>query len=61
MELKKGEKITLTTSKDFYDKGTASKIYVDYANIVKVIKKGHRVFVDDGLMSLVVDEVGKYS
>lgn len=58
VELKKGEKITLTTSIDFYEKGTASKVYVDYTNIVKVIKKGHRVFIDDGLMSLIVDEIG---
>lgn len=60
VELKKGEKITLTTSIDFYEKGTASKVYVDYTNIVKVIKKGHRVFIDDGLMSLIVDEIGMY-
>lgn len=60
VELKKGEKITLTTSKDFYEKGTASKVYVDYTNIVNVIKKGHRVFVDDGLMSLIVDEIGMH-
>ncbi|XKL66447.1 hypothetical protein PGB90_009867 [Kerria lacca] len=58
VELKRGGKITLTTVKDFYEKGNVNKVYVDYANIVNVVKKGNRVFVDDGLMSLIVDEIG---
>lgn len=49
----------MTTDKSFYEKGTVDKVYVDYVNIVNVIKKGNRVYIDDGLMSLVVDEVGK--
>ncbi|XP_030573431.1 pyruvate kinase isoform X1 [Drosophila novamexicana] len=61
IELKKGETIKLTTDKAFLEKGSLEVVYVDYANIVNVVKPGNRVFVDDGLISLVVREVTKDS
>lgn len=57
VELKRGAKIQLTTNKDFADKGSEDKIYVDYQNIVNVLKPSNRIYVDDGLISLMVDEV----
>jgi pyruvate kinase len=57
--LKKGDSITLTIDKAFAEKGTAQTVFVDYENITKVVKKGNRVFVDDGLISLIVNNVGK--
>ncbi|XP_035901967.1 pyruvate kinase-like isoform X2 [Anopheles stephensi] len=57
VELKKGEKIQLTTDKEHLEKGNKDKIYVDYVNIVKVVKPGDHVFVDDGLISLVVESI----
>lgn len=57
IELKKNDTIKLSTSKDFAEKGNKDCIFVDYPNIVKVVKPGNRVFVDDGLISLVVKEV----
>jgi pyruvate kinase len=57
--LKKGDLIKLTTDKAFAEKGTAETVFVDYENITKVVKQGNRVFVDDGLISLVVSSVGK--
>jgi pyruvate kinase len=57
--LKKGDSIKLTTDKAFVEKGTAETVFVDYENITKVVKQGNRVFVDDGLVSLVVNSVGK--
>lgn len=58
--MKKGDSIKLTTDKAHAEKGTAQTVFVDYENITKVVKKGNRVFVDDGLISLVVNNVGKY-
>lgn len=57
VELKKGESIKLTINKEFAEKGTGKQVFVDYANIVNVVKKNNRVFVDDGLISLIVTEV----
>lgn len=57
VELKKGETIRLTTNKEYAEKGNASIVYVDYVNIVNVVKKNNRVFVDDGLISLIITEV----
>ncbi|XP_067617419.1 pyruvate kinase-like isoform X2 [Eurosta solidaginis] len=57
VELKKNELIKLSTNPAFLEKGNKDTIYVDYTNIVKVIQPGNRVFVDDGLISLVVKEI----
>jgi len=50
VELKKGETIKLTTNKDFAEKGDINTVFVDYANIVNVLKPSNRVYVDDGLI-----------
>jgi pyruvate kinase len=42
------------------EKGNASVVYIDYENISKVLKVGNRVFVDDGLISLIVTSVSKF-
>lgn len=42
------------------EKGNAQVVYVDYENISKVLKAGNRVFVDDGLISLIVSAVSKF-
>ena len=57
VELKRGDTIKLTTNKDFSEKGTAQIVYVDYVNIVNVIKPKNRIFVDDGLISLIAEQV----
>ncbi|XP_037945091.1 pyruvate kinase isoform X2 [Teleopsis dalmanni] len=59
IELKKNDTIKLTTSKEYMEKGNKDCIYVDYANIVNVVKPGNRVFVDDGLISLIVKDVSE--
>lgn len=35
------------------EKGNASTVYVDYDNIHKVVNVGNKIYVDDGLISLV--------
>lgn len=57
VELKKGDKIRFTTNKDFMEKGNKDVVFLDYTNIVNVVKKGNRIFVDDGLISLICEEV----
>lgn len=39
------------------EKGTSKKIFVDYENIQKVVQIGNRVYVDDGLISLVCNSI----
>ncbi|PAV69626.1 hypothetical protein WR25_25040 [Diploscapter pachys] len=56
IELVKGGSIRLTTDPKFQESGTAVNLYVDYKNISKVVSLGSRVYVDDGLISLIVDE-----
>lgn len=59
VEIVKGESlIKITTDDSYKDQCSAEIIYVDYKNIVKVVVPGNRVFVDDGLISLVIKEVG---
>ena len=46
------------TADPTYKEAVDSKnIYVDYTNITKVVKNGMRVYIDDGLLSLLVLEV----
>ncbi|XP_046393962.1 pyruvate kinase-like isoform X2 [Ischnura elegans] len=58
VELVKGKKIKLTIDKEFMEKGNDSVVFVDYVNITKVVAVGNRIFVDDGLISLIAKEVG---
>lgn len=57
IELKKGDSIRLSTDKQYSEKGNKDVVYVDYDNITNVVKVGNRVFVDDGLISLVVTKI----
>lgn len=57
VELKKGEKLKLTTDRAYMEKGNGQIIYVDYDNIIKVVQPGNRIYVDDGLLSLMVTAV----
>lgn len=55
----RGNKIKVTTSDEFKEKCDSNVLYMDYQNINKVVQPGSRVYVDDGLISLVVKSIGR--
>ncbi|XP_034476660.1 pyruvate kinase-like [Drosophila innubila] len=57
VELKKGATFKLSTNQEFQEKGTVEKVYVDYKNITKVLKPKDHVYLDDGLISLLVKDI----
>ncbi len=57
--MEKGAKIKLTTDDAFKEKCTKDVVWLDYKNITKVIVPGKRIFIDDGLISVVATEIGK--
>lgn len=54
VQLVRGNKIILTIEEKNYEACTDSLLFVDYKNIVKVVKGGDKIFIDDGLISLKV-------
>ena len=58
--MKKGQTIKVTVDDAFNESGSEEVIYVDYKNITKVVVPGNRVYVDDGLISLIVKEIGNF-
>ncbi|KAG7473457.1 hypothetical protein MATL_G00095970, partial [Megalops atlanticus] len=58
VELKKGNMIKITLNDSFKDNCDEHNLWVDYKNIIKVVQAGSHVYIDDGLMSLKVKEIG---
>lgn len=52
-----GDHVTLTVDSQYREQCSASLVYVDYENIVNVLKPGSCVFIDDGLIALRVARV----
>merc|ERR1712045_79088 len=56
--LETGAAIKITTDDAFKEKCSKDVLWVDYKNINKVIKPGKRIYIDDGLISVVAKEIG---
>ncbi|XP_020847254.1 pyruvate kinase PKLR isoform X1 [Phascolarctos cinereus] len=54
VEIVKGSQVRVTVDPAFRTRGDASTVWVDYPNIVRVVSEGGRIYIDDGLISLVV-------
>ncbi|XP_037546846.1 pyruvate kinase PKM [Nematolebias whitei] len=58
VELKKGNMIKVTLDDAYQDNCSDEILWLDYKNITKVVEVGSKVYIDDGLMSLQVKEIG---
>uniref|UniRef100_G1MSA4 Pyruvate kinase n=1 Tax=Meleagris gallopavo TaxID=9103 RepID=G1MSA4_MELGA len=59
VELKKGAALKVTLDNAFMENCDEHVLWVDYKNLIKVIDVGSKIYVDDGLISLLVKEKGK--
>lgn len=55
--LKEGDTLDLSTKPEDMNCGTASRLFVNYANLDRVITPGQTVLLDDGLIELTVTKV----
>lgn len=58
VELVKGSQVLVTVDPKFQTRGDAKTVWVDYHNITRVVAVGGRIYIDDGLISLVVRKIG---
>lgn len=54
-----GNMIKVTTDDAFMEKCSAEVLWVDYKNITKVMELEKRIYIDDGLISVIVKEKGE--
>lgn len=55
----KGNKIKMVIDEKFENVCNEHTLWVDYKNIVKILNVGSRIYVDDGLISLIVEAKGE--
>ena len=58
VQLETGAVIKIVTDDAYREKCSQDNLWVDYKNITKVLTPGKRIFIDDGLISVVAKEIG---
>uniref|UniRef100_A0A8C6LQZ4 Pyruvate kinase n=1 Tax=Nothobranchius furzeri TaxID=105023 RepID=A0A8C6LQZ4_NOTFU len=58
VELEKGSHVRVVTAESDKDKTDGKIIWVDYPSLPKVLEKGRKIYIDDGLLALKVLEIG---
>ena len=61
VEIKSGDEITVTIDDQYEEACTKDMLWLDYKNIVNVIETGRRILIDDGNLSLIVQDKGQRS
>uniref|UniRef100_A0A8C8JJB5 Pyruvate kinase n=2 Tax=Oncorhynchus TaxID=8016 RepID=A0A8C8JJB5_ONCTS len=59
VELKKGNMIKLTLDDAYQENCDEDNLWLDYKNITRVVELGSKIYIDDGLVSLQVKEIGE--
>lgn len=59
VELVRGAMVRVVTKETERDKTDGSVIWVDYPSLPRVIKRGGRIYIDDGLIALKALEIGE--
>jgi len=59
VEIKSGDEITVTIDDQYEEACTKDILWLDYKNLVQVIETGKRILIDDGNLSLIVQEKGR--
>jgi len=57
VNLEKGQRVVITNNAAYKEKVSAQYIYMDYPSLAKSLETGCRVYLDDGLISLVVTQI----
>jgi len=58
VELVAGKQVILTIDDKYQEECDENLVWVDYKNIIKVVDVGKNIFIDDGLISIAVEEKG---
>ncbi|TMS12816.1 Pyruvate kinase PKM [Larimichthys crocea] len=58
VELKKGNMIKITLDDAHQENCSEELLWLDYKNITNVVEVGSKIYIDDGLISLQVKEIG---
>lgn len=58
VELVKGSHVRVVTAESDKDKTDGKIIWVNYPSLHKVLQKGRKIYMDDGLLALRVTEIG---